>query len=89
MIISDGSTSIHAKLTTRAIDRYREKHSRELTEKIEGCLVIVRVFEIVATNFGSAAEHISLLVRTFDYLGLEQAQRGSPAPIAQKENITK
>ncbi|KAF2103060.1 hypothetical protein NA57DRAFT_72045 [Rhizodiscina lignyota] len=80
-VISDGATSIYAKFTTQVTKYFKHKHNREFTREVEGCIVIIKGFEIVATSYGDPNQHLSLLVKAFNYLGLEQDPIGTPEPV--------
>lgn len=87
--LSDGSTAIYAKFTAQVAKLFRTRHYQEFTKDIEGCTVTVKGFEIVATNLGPPAEHVSLLVKAFDYLGGEKPRIGEPSPILEYGKIAR
>lgn len=88
-MVSDGETKIDARLSTRSVRAFVETHRRDFAAgtKQSGYLLRILSFKIIATAYGDPARRISLLIYSFDFLGLPQAMIRNPSAICDIQAI--
>ncbi|MCJ1287947.1 hypothetical protein MMC26_007299 [Xylographa opegraphella] len=88
-VISDKSTSITATIVSAAVEQFKQKYRRRITENTQGCLIQLLQFEIVATHLGRQNDLLTLRIQEFRHIGCDgEGTYGNPRQIMKQDGIT-